>query len=54
MGIIRSSLSFITGTIFGVYLAQSYQLPNIKKLTETATFMAEEIEKKYRKPKKEE
>ncbi|XP_028797927.1 short transmembrane mitochondrial protein 1-like [Neltuma alba] len=52
MGIFRSSFSFLTGTVFGVYLAQNYQVPNIKKLTETAKFMAEEIEEKYRKPRK--
>ncbi|KAM5557083.1 hypothetical protein ABKV19_024462 [Rosa sericea] len=52
MGIIKSSFSFIMGTVTGVYIAQNYAVPNIKKLADTALFMAKQIEEKYRKPKK--
>uniref|UniRef100_A0A6N2KQS4 Uncharacterized protein n=3 Tax=Salix TaxID=40685 RepID=A0A6N2KQS4_SALVM len=51
MGIIRSSFSFIVGTVCGVYIAQNYDVPNIKKLTTTGLFMAKLVEEKYRKPK---
>ncbi|KAL5569934.1 hypothetical protein UlMin_026509 [Ulmus minor] len=52
MGIIRSGFSFIVGTFTGVYIAQNYDVPNIKKLANTAIFMAKQIEERYRKPKK--
>lgn len=52
MGIIRSSFSFIMGTVCGVYIAQNYDVPNIKKLTNTGLYMAKHIEEKYRKPKR--
>ena len=52
MGIIRSCFSFIAGTVCGVYVAQNYQVPNIKKLADTALIMAKVMEEKYRKPKK--
>ncbi|KAM6582113.1 hypothetical protein CsatB_009115 [Cannabis sativa] len=52
MGIIRSSFSFIMGTCCGVYIAQNYNVPNIKKVANTALFMAKHVEEKYRKPKK--
>ncbi|KAL3737980.1 hypothetical protein ACJRO7_019501 [Eucalyptus globulus] len=52
MGLIRSCFSFLTGTAFGVYLAQNYNVPNIKKLTETGLVIAKHIEENYRKPKK--
>ncbi|XP_038999297.1 uncharacterized protein LOC120124790 [Hibiscus syriacus] len=51
MGIIRSSFSFIVGTVCGIYVAQNYNVPNIKKLADTALFMAKHAEEKYRKPK---
>ncbi|XP_061351522.1 uncharacterized protein LOC133296534 [Gastrolobium bilobum] len=52
MGIIRSCFSFITGTVFGVYLAQNYKVPNIMKLADTAMDQAKQVEEKYRKSKK--
>ncbi|XP_062153730.1 uncharacterized protein LOC133861919 [Alnus glutinosa] len=51
MGIIRSSFSFILGTVCGIYAAQNYNVPNVKKLAHTALFMAKHVEEKYRKPK---
>ncbi|XP_023634783.1 uncharacterized protein LOC17878522 [Capsella rubella] len=51
MGIIRSSFSFISGTVCGIYIAQNYNVPNIKKLGHCAVSMAKQLEEKYRKPK---
>ncbi|KAI3453512.1 hypothetical protein Pfo_010175 [Paulownia fortunei] len=52
MGIIKSSFSFRVGTAFGVYLAQNYNVPNIRKLFNTGLLIATHIEQNYRKPKK--
>ncbi|MED6143556.1 hypothetical protein PIB30_007505 [Stylosanthes scabra] len=41
---------FAFWTAFGVYVAQNYQVPNIKKLADTALIMVNIIEEKYRKP----
>ncbi|XP_021909373.1 uncharacterized protein LOC110823318 [Carica papaya] len=54
MGIIKSSFSFIVGTVCGIYLAQNYNVPNVMKLANSALFMARHVEEKYRKPKKRE
>lgn len=40
------------GTAFGVYVAQNYNVPNIKKLTNTGLVIAKHLEDNYRKPKK--
>ncbi|XP_077234373.1 uncharacterized protein LOC143876551 [Tasmannia lanceolata] len=52
MGIIRSSFHFLVGTMCGIYVAQNYNVPNIKKLVNTGVVMAKHIEENYRKPKK--
>ncbi|KAE9616227.1 hypothetical protein Lalb_Chr04g0263501 [Lupinus albus] len=52
MGIIRSSFSFIMGTVCGVYLAQNYDVPNIRKVADSALLTVTAYEEKYRKPKK--
>ncbi|KAK9273514.1 hypothetical protein L1049_018324 [Liquidambar formosana] len=51
MGIIGSSFTFMLGTLFGVYVAQNYKLPNIRKLANTGLVMAKHFEENYRKPK---
>ncbi|KAK2372291.1 hypothetical protein P8452_45655 [Trifolium repens] len=48
--IIKNSMSFITGTAFGVYIAQNYNVPDVKKLASMAVSMASYIEKANRKP----
>jgi len=51
-GIIKSSFSFMVGTAVGVYIAQNYDVPNIRKLADTAMEKLKQIEQTYRKPKK--
>nr|GLL45005.1 uncharacterized protein LOC103935015 [Ipomoea trifida] len=51
MGIIRSSFNFLMGTAFGVYLAQNYNVPDIRKFYTTGIVVAKHIEENYRKPK---
>ncbi|KFK26530.1 hypothetical protein AALP_AA8G261000 [Arabis alpina] len=52
MGIIKSCFSFTFGTVFGVYVAQNYNVPSIKKLTNSALLLGKLYEENYRKPKK--
>ncbi|CAB4279582.1 hypothetical protein PRUPE_5G072000 [Prunus persica] len=52
MGIMGSSFSFILGSVFGIYVAQNYNVPNIQKLSTTGLLIAKHIEETYRKPKK--
>lgn len=49
MGIFKISFPFMAGTISGIYIAQNYDVPNIKNLAKTAFFKAKQIEAKYRK-----
>ncbi|KAI9174375.1 hypothetical protein LWI28_016408 [Acer negundo] len=48
----RSSFMFMVATTFGVFIAQNYNVPNIKKLAGTGLLMAKLIKETYRKPKK--
>jgi hypothetical protein len=50
MGFIRSSFSFMFGTLSGIYIAQNYNVPNIKKLAEFSLSMAKQMEETHRKP----
>ncbi|XP_042432046.1 uncharacterized protein LOC122018713 [Zingiber officinale] len=52
MGIIRGSFCFLVGTGCGMYIAQNYNVPNIKRLINTYMFVAKHIEETYRKSKK--
>lgn len=51
MGLIRSCFKFLAGTVFGVYVAQNYDVPNIQKLYSSGMLIAKHIEQNYRKPK---
>uniref|UniRef100_A0A6N2KT78 Uncharacterized protein n=1 Tax=Salix viminalis TaxID=40686 RepID=A0A6N2KT78_SALVM len=42
------------GTVFGVYVAQNYNVPNVKKIANTGLIIAKHFEENYRKPKKRE
>ncbi|GJN09855.1 hypothetical protein PR202_ga27900 [Eleusine coracana subsp. coracana] len=52
MGLFRGSFTFMLGMGCGVYVAQNYNVPNVKKLFNTYIFLAKHIEETYRKPKK--
>lgn len=52
MGLFRGSFSFMLGMGCGVYVAQNYNVPNVKKLFNTYVFLAKHVEETYRKPKK--
>jgi hypothetical protein len=51
MGFIRSSFSFMAGTLLGVYISQNYAVPNVKTLVTTGVVVAKQLETQYRKPK---
>ncbi|MCI93063.1 hypothetical protein A2U01_0114361, partial [Trifolium medium] len=52
MGIIRRFFAFISGNLVGIYVAQNYEVPNIKKEANNFLFQLKEIEEKYRKHNK--
>jgi Domain of unknown function (DUF4535) len=52
MGLFKGSFVFLTGVGCGVYIAQNYNVPNVKKLVNTYLYVAKHIEETYRKPKK--
>ncbi|KAG9441029.1 hypothetical protein H6P81_016883 [Aristolochia fimbriata] len=52
MGIFRMSFSFISGSLFGMYVAQNYSLPNVKTLANAGFKMVKFVEQTYRKPAK--
>lgn len=54
MGIFKGSFTFILGIGCGVYVAQNYSVPDVKKLYNTYSFMAQYLERTYRKPEKDE
>ena len=41
----------MVGMVFGVYLAQNYNVPNVLKLRNTSLVIINHIEENYRKPK---
>ncbi|CAN8271986.1 unnamed protein product [Cochlearia groenlandica] len=49
MGLIRSYLSFVFGTMCGIYIAQSYNVPNVERMSEYSYSMAKQLEDRYRK-----
>lgn len=52
MGLIRNNLLFFLGSGCGIYIAQNYNVPNIKKVVSEWVLKAKQIEETYRKPKK--
>ncbi|KAF0908284.1 hypothetical protein E2562_023901 [Oryza meyeriana var. granulata] len=52
MGFFRTSFTLMVGMGCGVYVAQNYNVPNVKKLFNTYMFLAKHIEETYRKPKR--
>jgi len=52
MGLFRGSFTLLVGMGCGIYVAQNYNVPNVKKLFNTYVFLAKHIEETYRKPKK--
>ncbi|KAJ4833725.1 hypothetical protein Tsubulata_036333 [Turnera subulata] len=52
MGIISRGFSFFLGSAFGIFLAQNYNVPDVRELAYTALERAKEIERTYRKTKK--
>ncbi|KAI3444718.1 hypothetical protein Pfo_001383 [Paulownia fortunei] len=52
MAIIRRSFTFMAGTLFGVYIAQNYSVPNVSRLFKGGLVMAKHLEETYRKPNK--
>lgn len=49
MGLIRSSFFFLIGVGAGIYVAQNYNVPNVKKLTNDVIGMAKTYEETFRK-----
>ncbi|KAL3814942.1 hypothetical protein ACJIZ3_016216 [Penstemon smallii] len=50
MGMMRRSFTFVAGTLFGLYIAQNYSVPNVSKLFNYGFVMAKHLEETYRKP----
>ncbi|KAI3444719.1 hypothetical protein Pfo_001384 [Paulownia fortunei] len=51
MGLIRSSLTLMLGMIGGAYIAQNYDVPNIRNLVGTSFLKGKPPEETHRKPK---
>ncbi|KAL8226951.1 hypothetical protein R6Q57_016783 [Mikania cordata] len=50
MGLILRNFSFVAGTLFGIYIAQNYDVPDVKNLLNQALTRAKQFEERYRKP----
>ncbi|KAL8495587.1 hypothetical protein ACS0TY_019640 [Phlomoides rotata] len=50
MGMIRRSFTFMAGTVFGVYIAQNYNVANVGKLLKGGYVKAKNLEETHRKP----
>ena len=49
MSFIRSLFFFSAGSVYGVYIAQNYSVPDVRKLFKTAVIIARVYEENYRK-----
>ncbi|KAH0450766.1 hypothetical protein IEQ34_021458 [Dendrobium chrysotoxum] len=52
MGLIRSCFTFLMGTTCGIYMAQNYDVPDMRKLVLMGLAIGRQYEEIYRKPKK--
>ena len=50
MGFLKSTFSLLIGTGCGIYIAQNYNVPNMKKLARALLGQAKELEESYKKP----
>ncbi|KAF0924057.1 hypothetical protein E2562_008385 [Oryza meyeriana var. granulata] len=50
MGFLQSTFSLLIGTGCGIYIAQNYDVPNMKKLMRSLMGKAKEVEESYKKP----
>ncbi|CDP19510.1 unnamed protein product [Coffea canephora] len=50
MGFFRSCFKYMAGGVIGVYIAQNYDVPNLRKLASCGFLMAKKVEQTYRKP----
>ncbi|KAJ1261355.1 hypothetical protein BS78_09G023400 [Paspalum vaginatum] len=50
MGFFQNTVSLLIGTGCGIYIAQNYNVPNIKKLMRSLMGRAKELEESYKKP----
>ncbi|CAI7832234.1 unnamed protein product [Closterium sp. NIES-54] len=49
MGMFKSFLSFCAGTTFGIYVAQTYNLPPLRVVVDRAIAVGKQLEDAYRK-----
>ncbi|KAG2624257.1 hypothetical protein PVAP13_3KG119300 [Panicum virgatum] len=50
MGFLQSTSSLLIGTGCGIYIAQNYNVPNIKKLVMEMMDRGKKLEESYKKP----
>ena len=53
MGFIRTTFTFLVGTLLGVYMCQNYNIPDIRRFADSDLVMVKQIEETYPKPKSE-
>uniref|UniRef100_A0A251VI25 Uncharacterized protein n=1 Tax=Helianthus annuus TaxID=4232 RepID=A0A251VI25_HELAN len=47
MGLILRNFSFMAGTLLGIYVAQNYDVPDVKTLANQALTTAKQLEERY-------
>lgn len=52
MGLIGKGFVFSMGVVWGIYIAQSYNVPDVKKCADSFVYKAKRIEEMHRKPSK--
>uniref|UniRef100_J3M3G9 Uncharacterized protein n=1 Tax=Oryza brachyantha TaxID=4533 RepID=J3M3G9_ORYBR len=50
MGFLQNTFSLLIGTGCGIYIAQNYDVPNMKTLMRNLMGKAKEVEESYKKP----